>query len=125
MAQRKFYNIPEGEKETVRQQSLLISDKMKKKKKNLRKHKDPNVYRYNIYIYKYIYKSLLKWHVKKETEGSPGGSVVKNPPINAGDMGLIPDLERSYMAQELRENPAAWEPQLWSPRAASTEAPTP
>ena len=33
MAQRKFYNIPEGEKETVRQQSLLISDKMKKKKK--------------------------------------------------------------------------------------------
>ena len=45
--------------------------------------------------------------------------MVKNPPINAGDMGLIPDLERSYMAQELRENPSAWEPQLWSPRAAS------
>ena len=26
-------------------------------------------------------------------EGLPGGSVVKNPPANAGDSGLIPDLE--------------------------------
>ena len=26
---------------------------------------------------------------------SPGGSVVKNPPTNAGDMGLIPGLGRS------------------------------
>ena len=25
----------------------------------------------------------------------PGGSVVKNPPANAGDMGLIPGLGRS------------------------------
>ena len=25
------------------------------------------------------------------TQGFPGGSVVKNPPANAGDMGLIPD----------------------------------
>ena len=27
----------------------------------------------------------------------PGGSVVKNPPANAGDMGLIPGLGRSHM----------------------------
>ena len=27
--------------------------------------------------------------------GFPGGSVVKNPPANAGDLGLIPGLERS------------------------------
>ena len=27
--------------------------------------------------------------------GFPGGSVVKNPPTNAGDMGLIPELGRS------------------------------
>ena len=27
--------------------------------------------------------------------GFPGGSVVKNPPDNAGDMDLIPGLERS------------------------------
>ena len=27
--------------------------------------------------------------------GFPGGSVVKNPPANAGDTGLIPGSERS------------------------------
>ena len=27
--------------------------------------------------------------------GFPGGSVIKNPPANAGDMGLIPGLGRS------------------------------
>ena len=27
--------------------------------------------------------------------GFPGGLVVKNPPANAGDLGLIPGLERS------------------------------
>ena len=31
--------------------------------------------------------------------GFPGGSVVKNPPANAGDVGLIPDLGRSHMSQ--------------------------
>ena len=28
-------------------------------------------------------------------KGFPGGSVVKNPPANAGDVGLIPGLGRS------------------------------
>ena len=32
---------------------------------------------------------------KKAQLGFCGGSVVKNPPANAGDMGLIPDLGRS------------------------------
>ena len=31
--------------------------------------------------------------------GSPGGSVVRNPPANAGDMSSIPDLGRSHMLQ--------------------------
>ena len=31
--------------------------------------------------------------------GFPGDSVVNNPPANAGDMGSIPDLERSHMPQ--------------------------
>ena len=31
--------------------------------------------------------------------GFLGGSVVKNPPANAGNMGLIPDLGRSHMLQ--------------------------
>ena len=31
--------------------------------------------------------------------GFAGGPVIKNPPANAGDMGLIPALETSYMPQ--------------------------
>ena len=34
-------------------------------------------------------------------QGFPGGSVLKNPPANAADMGSIPDLGRSYMQQIL------------------------
>ena len=30
-----------------------------------------------------------------KTKGFPGGSVVKNPHANSGDMGLIPDPGRS------------------------------
>ena len=29
----------------------------------------------------------------------PGGLVVKNPPANAGDRGLIPGLGKSHMSQ--------------------------
>ena len=36
-------------------------------------------------------------------QGFPGGSVVKNPPVNAGDMGLILGLGRS--AREGNGNP--------------------
>ena len=32
-------------------------------------------------------------------EGLPGGSVVRNSPANAGDMGLIHGPERSHMPQ--------------------------
>ena len=33
------------------------------------------------------------------TEGFPGGSVVKNLPAYVGNLGWIPDLGRSHMAQ--------------------------
>ena len=36
---------------------------------------------------------------KKDIRDFPGGTVVKNPPANAGDMGLIPGLGRSHMPQ--------------------------
>ena len=29
--------------------------------------------------------------------GFPGGSLVRNPPADAGNTGSIPDLERSHM----------------------------
>ena len=31
------------------------------------------------------------WISDKESKDFPGGPVVKNPPVNAGDTGLIPD----------------------------------
>ena len=36
---------------------------------------------------------------RKATAGDfPGGPAVKNQPASAGDMGLIPNLERSHMS---------------------------
>ena len=37
--------------------------------------------------------------LKVTTQGFPGGSVVKGPPANAGNMGSISDLERPHMLQ--------------------------
>ena len=51
----------------------------------------------------------------------PGGSVVKNPPANAGDTGSIPGLGRSHMP---RSNQAR-APQLLSLRTTTTEARAP
>ena len=42
-----------------------------------------------------MYVSVCTHYIKKSAKGFPGGSVVKNPPAKAGDMGLIPGLERS------------------------------
>ena len=36
---------------------------------------------------------------KKTVLVFPGGSLVKNPPAKAGDMGLIPDPGRSHIPQ--------------------------
>ena len=54
-------------------------------------------------------KAFLK---KKVFRGFPGGTVVENPPANAGDTGSSPDLGRSHMP---RSNWAR-EPQLLSLR---------
>ena len=40
-----------------------------------------------------------KWNIKKNIQGFPGGTVVKNPPANAGDTGSSPGLGRSHMLQ--------------------------
>ena len=53
--------------------------------------------------------------------GFPGGSVVKNPPDRAGDMGSISDLGRSHMLWSHE----AHAPQLLSPCAAANELLTP
>ena len=40
--------------------------------------------------------------------GFPGGSVVKNPPANAGDTGLIPGLGRSEKEVATHSSVLAW-----------------
>ena len=65
--------------------------------------------------------------------GLPQWSMVTNLPTNAGDMGSIPGLGRSWMLQSneacapqlLNVCSRAQEPQLLSPCAAATEACTP
>ena len=61
--------------------------------------------------------------INKKVQGFPGGTVVKNPPANAGDTGSSPGLGRSHMP---RSNWAR-EPQLlslhvWSLCSATREA---
>ena len=54
--------------------------------------------------------------------GFPGGSVLKNLPANAGDMGLISGLGRSHMPQsKLSPCITTTAPVLESPGAAITE----
>ena len=63
----------------------------------------------------------------------PGGTVVKNPPANAGDMSSSPGLGRSHMPQSnqvrapqlLSLHSRAQAPQLLSPCATTTEAHAP
>ena len=38
-----------------------------------------------------------KRNIKRKHGGFPGGTVVKNPPANAGDTGLSPGPGRSHM----------------------------
>ena len=40
---------------------------------------------------------------KREWRGFPDGSVVKNPPANAGDVGSIPDLGRSQRKEKKKK----------------------
>ena len=42
-------------------------------------------------------RQLLKYDLKKEFEGFPGGAVVENLPANAGDTGSSPGLGRSHI----------------------------
>ena len=59
-----------------------------------------------------------------------GGPVVKNPPANVADTGLVPGLGRSYMLWSNKARAAAteqcskaWEPQLLKPMCSRTRAP--
>ena len=47
-----------------------------------------------------VWKTTLSWAAKKKKKGGfPGGTVVKNLPANAGDMGSSPGPGRPHMTQ--------------------------
>ena len=47
---------------------------------------------------------------RQMTAGFPAGSVIKNLPVNTGDMGLVPDLGRSHVPWSTK----AHAPPIWS-----------
>ena len=51
----------------------------------------------NIYSLSELFGSCSKGLFKNIGKDFPGGSVVKNPPANAGDMGSSPGLGKSHM----------------------------
>ena len=76
--------------------------------------------------------STIFYSLEKSYWDFSGGPVVKNPPCNAGDMGLIPGrgTRIPYAAGQLSPHTTAREPVccnyrahvLWSPCATTTEA---
>ena len=58
---------------------------------------------------------------KKKKKGFPGGSVVKNPPANARDTGLIPDLGRSPAMEQQSLCPTTTETMLKNLGATTPE----
>ena len=53
--------------------------------------------------------------LEKPLRGFPGGPGVKNPPANAGDMGLVLSPGRCHAAEQL--SPRATAPEACAPRA--------
>ena len=54
----------------------------------------------SIYVNYITFREVMGPETDQEWEaGLPGGSLVKNPPANAGDTGSIPDPGRSQMPQ--------------------------
>ena len=65
----------------------------------------------------------LENFIKNLGRGFPGGSVVKNPPANAGDMRWIPgSREIPHATEQLSPCTTTIEPVLQSPGIAATEA---
>ena len=64
---------------------------------------------------------LLNKYLSNNSRDFPGGSVVMNPSVNAGDTSSIPGLRRFHMPQNNYAPPL----QLLRPHAATTEAQAP
>ena len=69
-----------------------------------------------------IFKMFLKKLFECIVRGFPGGSVVKNPPANAGDLVYILMGKIPHAVEQLRLCVTSVEPVLKSPGATTTEA---
>lgn len=69
----------------------------------------------------YKWESTLLILFMMHNKGIPGGSAVKNPPINAEDLCFISNPRRLHMPRSTQGK----EPQWLSPQATSTEVPEP
>ena len=78
-------------------------------------------------------RSVYNKHIRSRRRGFPSGTMVQNPPANAGDTGSSPGPGRSHMPrsnwvrapQLLSLRSRVCELQLLSPRATTTEARAP
>ena len=84
---------------------------------------------WKVMIYSF-WSGLIMGSSKENGRGFPGDTVDKNPPAKAGDLGSIPDAERSR-----NQAPTPWllslyssararqplSPRSWSPRSATRE----
>ena len=74
---------------------------------------------------------MKEMQIKRTIEGFPGGSVVKNPPADAGDAGSVPDPGRARAPwsnsrpEAVIQGPRATSPEPARPgaRAAAQEKP--
>ena len=77
-----------------------------------------------------IWPIISHYEIKTQNRDFPGGTVVRSPPANAGNMGWIPGLGRSHKPrsnwarepQLLSLLSGGHVPQLLSPRATTAEA---
>ena len=58
----------------------------------------PRVWQYWVPIHQWLEEQRILWE-ENSSRDFPGGSVVRNPPANAGDTGSSPGLGRSHMPQ--------------------------
>ena len=69
-------------------------------------YKQPSMWRFFYFpnswllnVYQHTTGELISWCQESGDSDFSGGLVIKNPPANAGTVGLIPGLGRSHMLQ--------------------------
>ena len=85
--------------ETVKMVNFMLCTfyHSQKKKRITRKIKNKDVKKCNPKLFTVRFNSIIYFNKYIQNRDFPGGTVVKNPPANAGDTGSIPGPGRSHM----------------------------